>query len=64
MHISVEYAIICDICTLQTGETGLYIVELIFEWKIQYQQGDYPSVENKMVQTRLGEKIKHSKVII
>lgn len=63
MHISVKYAIICDICTLQTGETGVYNMELIFYWKIQYQQEDYPSVENKMVQTRVGEKIKHSKVI-
>lgn len=26
--------------------------------------GNYPSIENKMVQTRVGEKIKHSKVII
>lgn len=39
-------------------------MEPIFYWKIQFQLGDYTSVEDKTVQTRVGEKMKHSKIII
>lgn len=43
---------------MQTGEKEFYVMELIFQWKIQYEQGDYPKVENKIPQVRAGEKIK------